>query len=101
MKMDSKKTMALARLIYDEVNIAAWSALAAFVLYFLVAVAPKMQEFRAQAEWQRAKDVAAEHEYYCARFRMGPGTAGHSQCLADVQEFRAKVEQRIADDISF
>jgi hypothetical protein len=101
MKMNSNKALVLARLIYDEAHIAVWAACVAFVLYFLVVVAPKLPAVRAQAEWQRAQDVTAEHECYCAKFGMAPGTAGHSQCLADLQEFRAKVEQRVADDNSF
>ncbi len=96
--MKSNDNLALARSIYDNVHLALWAALVAFVLYFVAFVAPKLPEVAARAERLRIQEIAAEHEQYCAKWQMGLGTKMHDQCILNLQEFRAKVEQRIADE---
>lgn len=85
--------------IYDEVHIALWAALLVFVLWFSLFVAPQMPEARARAEAQRIHEIAAEHNYYCAKFGMAEGTRAHPQCVLDLQAFRTIVEQRLAADL--
>jgi hypothetical protein len=99
--MKSNDNLALLSRIYDEVHAALWAILLAFVSYFIIFVVPKIPEARDRAEMRRAQEISAEHEWYCNRWGMGPGTAMHNQCLADLQQFRATVERRIADDSDF
>ncbi len=99
--MESNDTLALARSIYHNVHLALWATLVAFVLYFLAFVAPGLPEAAARAERLRIQEIAAEHEQYCAKWQMGLGTKMHNQCILDLQEFRAKVEKRIADEQAF
>ena len=92
---------ALSMKIYHNVHLALWATLAAFVVCFILFIAPKLPEAYAQAERLRMQEIAAEHESYCAKLRMGLGAEMHDQCILDLQEFRTKVENRIADEIDF
>lgn len=94
--MNTDRTMALVRGVYDEVHLALWAALTAFLLYSAVFVAPKLPELRAAAEAAQLQQIAAEDETYCAKWRMGPGTPMHSQCLFDLSQFRANIENQLA-----
>jgi lipoprotein NlpI len=99
--MNPNKTREIIIRIYDNVHSAIWAALLAFVLYFSAFVAPKVREAGAQAERQRILEIAAEHDFYCAKLKMGPGTQAHAQCILDLQAFRVKVQRRYADDTNF
>ncbi len=92
------KTREFVIRITDNVRAALWAALVAFVLYFVVVVAPKIPENRAKAESQRVLEISAENNFYCEKWGMGPRTQAHSQCILDLQAFRAKVEQRFIND---
>ena len=91
------KTREFVNRIYDNVHAALWAALLVFVLYFAVFVAPKLPEARARAESQRVLEISVEHNFYCEKWGMRAGTLAHTQCMLDLQAFRAKVEQRITD----
>jgi hypothetical protein len=91
----------LLRRIYDEVPAALWAILLVLISYFIIFVVPKIPEARDRAEMLRAQEISAEHEWYCNRWGMGPGTERHNQCLSDLQQFRAAVDRRIADEIDF
>ena len=96
--MKSGNTMALVRRVYDEVHLALWAILAAFLIYFAVFVAPKLPEFQAAAERLRLHDIANENEAYCAKWRMGAGTPLHNQCLEDLQELCAHIDKQFEED---
>ena len=83
--------------LYDNVEAALWATLLAFVIYSIVFIIPKVPDIRARNESVRAQEIAAENELYCEKFGMKLGTERHNQCLFDLGEFRAKVEQRIYD----
>jgi hypothetical protein len=91
----------LVRRIYDNVHAALWASLVALVLYYIFVIFPKFPEIRNQAEIRRAGEITAEHEYYCAKWGMRRETQAHDQCLIDIQQFRSKVEKRIADESEF
>jgi len=84
--------------IYDNVHAALWAGLLAFVAYFIVIVAPKIPEAAATAQSQRVLEISAEHHFYCEKWKMGPGTQAHDQCILDLQAFRASIERRFADE---
>jgi hypothetical protein len=93
--------MATARSVYDIVHLALWSILVAFVLFFLAFIAPRLPEAAARAERLRIQEIAQENEGYCAKWQMGLGTKMHDQCMLDLQELRANVENRFADQLDF
>jgi hypothetical protein len=78
--------------------LALWAALVTFLIYFAVFVAPKIADGQAAAERVRLQEIAAENEGYCAKWRMGPGTAMHDDCIYDLRELRTKIENRFAED---
>jgi hypothetical protein len=99
--MKSNGTLALAQSVYDTVHLALWATLVAFVLFFLAFIAPRLPEAAARAERLRIQEIAQENEGYCAKWQMGLGTKMHDQCILDLQELRAKVENRLADQLDF
>jgi hypothetical protein len=99
--MKSNGTLTLVQSIYDQVHLALWATLAAFVVFFLAFIAPRLPEAAARAEALRIQEIAQENEGYCAKWQMGLGTKMHDQCVFDLQELRAKVENRIADQLDF
>ena len=98
---DAQRTMALVRTVYDEVHLALWGLLIAFVIYFAVFVAPNLPELDAAAERLRLHAIADENEAYCAKWRMGPGTATHTECLMDLQALRVHIERQLEADADF
>ncbi len=97
----SNGTLALVQSIYDYVHLALWASLAAFVLFFLVLVAPRLPEAAARAEALRIQEITQENEDYCAKWQMGLGTKMHNQCTSDLQELRWKIQNRLADQLDF
>ena len=66
------------------------------IMYF-----PRILEARATIERQRAQEITEENRAYCEKWGLKAGTHEHTLCTLDLQEIRAKVEQRIADDLAF
>jgi hypothetical protein len=99
--MKSNGTLAIVQSIYDHVHLAFWATLAAFVVFFLAFVVPRLPEAVARAEALRIQEITQENEGYCAKFQMGLGTKMHDQCLSDLQELRWKIQDRLADQLDF
>lgn len=99
--MKSDGTLALVQSIYDYVHLVLWATLAAFVVFFLAFIAPKMPEAATRAEALRIQAISQENEGYCSKWQMGPGTKMYDQCLSDLQELRWKIQNRFADQLDF
>ena len=99
--MKSNDTLAMVQSIYDYVHLALWATVAAFVLFFLVFIAPRLPEDAARAERLRIQEISQENEDYCAKWQMGLETKMHDQCLLDLQELRWKIQKRFADMLDF
>jgi hypothetical protein len=99
--MKSNGTLGLVQSIYDHVHLALWATLAAFVVFFLTFIAPRLPQAAARAEALRIQEIAQENEAYCAKWQMGLGTKMHDQCISDVQELRWKAANRFADRLDF
>ncbi len=97
----SRRAMAIARRVYDEINIALWALAVVLAFYVVVFIAPKLPELRARAEALRAEAINAQDEWYCQRWHMGPGTPMHSQCVLDLVQYRQSIENRFADENGF
>jgi hypothetical protein len=97
----SDRTLALVQSIYDTVHLALWATLAAFVVFFLAFIAPKLPEVAARAERLRIQEISQENEDYCAKWQMGLGSKMHAQCILDLQELRWKIQNRFADQLDF
>ena len=99
--MKSNGTLTLVQSIYDFVHLAMWATLAAFVVFFLAFIAPRLPEAAARAEALRNQEIAQENESYCAKWQMGLGTTMHDQCISHLQELRWKAQNRFADRLDF
>jgi hypothetical protein len=99
--MKSNGTLTVVQSIYDYVHLTLWATLAAFVVFFLAFVAPRLPEAAARAEAIRVHEIAQENEGYCAKWQMGLGTKMHDQCILDLQELRSKIQDRLADWLDF
>ena len=93
-------TLAWVRRITDIAPPVLWALAAAgsanMIMYF-----PRILEARATIERQRAQEITEENRAYCEKWGLKAGTHEHTLCTLDLQEIRAKVEQRIADDLAF
>ena len=75
--------------------------LAAAGAAIMIMYCPRILEARATIERQRAQEIIEENRTYCEKWGLKAGTHEHTLCTLDLQEIRAKVEQRIADDLAF
>ena len=99
--MKSNGTLTLVQSIYDQVHLALWATLTAFVVFFLAFIAARLPEAAARAEALRIQEIVQENEGYCAKWQMGLGTKMHDQCISDLQELRSKIQDRLADWLDF
>lgn len=84
--------------IYDQINLALWAALVAFVLFCAVVIAPRMPRTRAEAEAARAAAREQEDAFYCKRWGLREGSATYARCMSDLIQFRLGVEQQLDDE---
>jgi len=75
-----------------------WSGLAALLIFLALYTLPNVRAFQAKIQAARIIDTAAEDEALCTGLAMGKRTPAHDQCLPAVQQFRAAVVKRLADD---
>jgi len=87
--------------VYENVELALWATLIAFVIYFFTFAFPKMHEIQAQNARIRAEEIAAENTSLCEKLSIKRGTDAYAQCLLDVGEFRWKVETRIYNETAW
>lgn len=87
--------------IYDEVHAALWALLITGVLYFLTMVAPQLPARQAEIERLRENADAAENVGYCEKWGMPAGTQSNTQCVLDLRQLRAKIEQETVDELTF
>ena len=92
---------AIAQRTYDTVETALWGGLIAFVVYFVVFIAPQMPKNSAIQETARLNAIAAEHDYYCEKWGKRAGTREHALCVLDLQAFRADIEHEYSEYNSF
>jgi hypothetical protein len=96
----SPATRTRSRKIYDTVNAALWALLTASVVMFFIN-SPRIVDARKLVERERLKEVSDENRFYCEKWGMKAGTHEHVLCTLDLQEIRARVEERIASDLSW
>jgi len=97
----SSKLWEIASRIYDNIEIAMWSTLFAFVIYFITLVLPGLPEIQAQIARTRAEEIRAENASLCEKLGIKTGTDKYNRCLLDVGEFRFNVEKRLSDELQW
>jgi hypothetical protein len=97
----SRKIREIASRVYDNIEIAMWAMLFAFVIYVITFVLPKLPEIQAQRTRVRVEEIGAENASLCEKLSIKRGIEKYNQCLLDVGEFRSKVEKRANDEISW
>jgi len=96
--MISRRAWARIHAIYDNVHAALWALLCAFVVWTVVVVVPKLPAAREKFERVRAQEIAVENKFYCEKWGMPVGTHTHTLCTLDLQQLRAKIAKRMADE---
>ena len=91
-------TRPLVGRIYDHVNSTLWAFLVAFAVWFSAVFVPQIPEIHARAAAFHANEIAAEQDLYCGKLGMGSKAAMYHDCTRYLGEYRAKIEQRIADE---
>jgi hypothetical protein len=81
--------------IYDTVHIALWSMLLVAIIFFCLFTLPKIRQTQGQREVQQVQAIAAENRHYCEKWDFPLGTDKYTACTLDLQELRAKIEQRV------
>jgi hypothetical protein len=99
-KLASRSSWTIIRGIYDIVHTALWVLVAAWVAVFINSI-PRIPEALATAERQRALEISKENKFYCEKWGMRANSHEYVICTMDLNEIRAKVEKRIAEDSAF
>ena len=86
---------AIAQRAYDTVEIALWAGLLAFVIFFVVFVAPSVPKNQAIQETARLHALGDEQEHYCEKWGKRAGTREHALCVLDLQQYRATIERQL------
>ncbi len=84
--------------VYDHVHLALWSALIVFLLFFALFILPNVPAEQARQKAIRILQNEAEYNFYCRGWGLMPGTRLYAQCLADLAQFRRKVEKQFVED---
>lgn len=100
-RSNSSRGWKLIHSVYDTVHMALWSVLIAAVIFVCTFTLPNLPRLQAQAEMQRAQEIAAENRYYCEKWGFPAETHRYAVCTLDLQELRAKMDQRVSDDTIF
>jgi hypothetical protein len=90
--------MMVVRTVYDNVELALWATLIAFVICFVTFVVPRLPEAARRADSARALMTAEDNRAYCEKWGMRRGTPENSLCAADLYELRKKIAQEFADE---
>jgi hypothetical protein len=94
--MRVSKTMVIVRQVYDWIESALWAILAAWVICFLIFVAPNLPAMARRAEAIRELKERAENRAYCEKWGMKEGSQDHALCIMDLRALRKKIEQDFA-----
>lgn len=86
----------LARL-HSEIECALWAILFAGMLFFAVFVAPGIPEAQRRAAAADAAQFTATCSQYCEKWGLARGSLRHSECVQDLNRFRADIEKRLED----
>jgi hypothetical protein len=99
-RMDGRKSWrTIAGKVYDHVNMALWASLCAVIIFFVLFVAPNVSAYNAEYETDRATQHEIEHDFYCRRWGMLPGTTRYGRCKSDLGQFRRSVEQQVSEEL--
>jgi hypothetical protein len=99
MKLSTDAWIRIQR-IYQTLHAALWAVLLAAVATMIIGI-PRMLEARANAEYRRAQEISDESRVFCGKWGMSAGTVRYVQCERDLQEIRAREDQRLAGDFDF
>jgi hypothetical protein len=70
-----------------------------FIIFFCVFTLPRLPQSRAKMEAERILSLQAENSAYCEKWGFALGAQKHEACILDLQELRAKIDQRASDDV--
>jgi hypothetical protein len=97
----SRRTRLIIEQVYDNLHHALWAVVIAGLFFFVAFDVPRLPEMQARYQAQRALEIEGEHDFYCRKWGMVPGSGKHNLCMSDLQQFRRSVEKRIEDESLF
>jgi hypothetical protein len=96
----SLRTWKSIRLAYRTAYVALWGLLAAWAAVALFSI-PRMSEARAVAERERMQEISAENRFFCEKWGSRANTHEHVICTMDLNDIRARTEERLTEDRMF
>ncbi len=84
--------------VYDQVHLALWSGLIAFLLFFAFIVLPRVPGEQSRQQAMRLLQDEAEYDAYCRGWGLAPGTRIYAQCLTDLAQFRRSAEKQFVEN---
>ena len=87
--------------LYDHVHLGLWSLLITGLIFLGLFAIPNLPAARAKYEATRALAITAEHDLYCRKLGFGPNSGNYPACILVLQDFRRKVERRLANESLF
>lgn len=97
-RMRSQQIWIVVSQAYDIVHLALWSVLIAGLICFALFVLPDIPAAQARYAAARALEIQSTQDLYCRKLGMKPGSLGYRDCLLDLQDYRATIERRLAEN---
>jgi hypothetical protein len=88
----------LARLHF-EIQCALWAMLLTGVLFFVVLVAPEIPAAQRRAAAAEAAQFISQCSQYCEKWGLSRGSLRHAECMQDLKQFRAEIEEKMDDEL--
>jgi hypothetical protein len=96
----SPRTLKTIRLAYSTAHVFLWCLLAIWAAVLLFSI-PRISEARAVAERELAQQISAENRFFCEKWGLRANTHEHVICTMDLNDIRARTEERLTEDRMF
>jgi len=96
----SPKTWKTVQFAYKTTNVALWGLLVAWAVVVLFSI-PRLSDARAVVERERIQAIAAENRFFCEKWGLRTNTHEHVICTMDLNDIRARTEERLIEDGGF
>jgi hypothetical protein len=80
--------------------VAIWGLLAAWAAVLLFSI-PRISAAGAVAERERIQEISAENRFFCEKWGLQANTHEHLICTMDLNDIRARTEERLTESGGF
>ncbi|HVZ51410.1 MAG TPA: hypothetical protein VG986_05560 [Pseudolabrys sp.] len=85
--------------LHFEIQCALWAILLTGVLFFAVIVAPGIPAVQRRAAAAEAARFVSRCSQYCEKWGLQRGSLRHAECMQDLKQFRADLEEKLDDEM--